>query len=280
MGKKKKNGLLKSSINKRELSVMLTDFLSSHCGSGFSLHKLFQNLKLSSHPLRMLCVDIINEMLEDGTIVRKHGSDEITYNGASQTMEGVFCRTSGGRNFVDTDDGIGIAIYDEDTMHALPGDRVKVGIHAKKRGSKKLHGNVIEIIKRSEKPFVGTLQMQHNVAFLDAPSAMLMTDIVIPASKLNGAKDGDKVVVKATGWPMDSRNPEGEVVDVLGAGGNNDTEMHAILAEYGLPYKYPENVEAAANKIDAGITPDEIAKREDFRDTFTVTIDPRDAKDF
>lgn len=280
MGKKKKNGLLKSSINKRELSVMLTDFLSSHRGSGYSLHKLFQNLKLSSHPLRMLCVDIINEMLEDGTIVRKHGSDEITYNGTSQTMEGVFCRTSGGRNFVDTDDGIGVAIYDEDTMHALPGDRVKVGIHAKKRGSKKLHGNVIEIIKRSEKPFVGTLQMQHNVAFLDAPSAMLMTDIVIPANKLNGAKDGDKVVVKATGWPMDSRNPEGEVVDVLGACGNNDTEMHAILAEYGLPYKYPENVEAAANKIDAGITPDEIAKREDFRDTFTVTIDPRDAKDF
>ena len=279
MGKKSKSGLLKSSINKRELSAMLIDFLSAHSGEGYTLHKLFQSLKLSSHPLRMLCVDIINEMLEDGTVVRKR-NDEITYNGTSQTMEGTFNRTSGGRNFVDTDDGIGIAIYDEDTLHALPGDRVKVGVHAKKRGSRKLHGNVIEIVKRSEKPFVGTLQMQHSVAFLDAPSAMLMTDIVIPADKLNGAKDGDKVVVRAIDWPKDSRNPVGEVVDVLGAGGNNDTEMHAILAEYGLPYKYPENVEAAADKISAGITPEEIAKREDCRDTFTVTIDPRDAKDF
>lgn len=279
MGKKSKSGLLKSSINKRELSAMLIDFLSAHSGEGYTLHKLFQSLKLSSHPLRMLCVDIINEMLEDGTVVRKR-NDEITYNGSSQTMEGTFNRTSGGRNFVDTDDGIGIAIYDEDTLHALPGDRVKVGVHAKKRGSRKLHGNVIEIVKRSEKPFVGTLQMQHSVAFLDAPSAMLMTDIVIPADKLNGAKDGDKVVVRAIDWPKDSRNPVGEVVDVLGAGGNNDTEMHAILAEYGLPYKYPENVEAAADKISAGITPEEIAKREDCRDTFTVTIDPRDAKDF
>lgn len=279
MGKKSKSGLLKSSINKRELSAMLIDFLSAHSGEGYTLHKLFQSLKLSSHPLRMLCVDIINEMLEDGTVVRKR-NDEITYNGATQTMEGTFNRTSGGRNFVDTDDGIGIAIYDEDTLHALPGDRVKVGVHAKKRGSRKLHGNVIEIVKRSEKPFVGTLQMQHSVAFLDAPSAMLLTDIVIPADKLNGAKDGDKVVVRAIDWPKDSRNPVGEVVDVLGAGGNNDTEMHAILAEYGLPYKYPENVEAAADKISAGITAEEIAKREDFRDTFTVTIDPRDAKDF
>lgn len=279
MGKKNKSGLLKSSINKRELTAMLTDFLSSHSGEGYTLHKLFQNLKLSSHPLRMLCVDIINEMLEEGTVVRKR-NDEITYNGSAQTMEGTFSRTSGGRNFVDTDDGIGIAIYDEDTLHALPGDRVKVGVHAKKRGSRKLHGNVIEIVKRSEKPFVGTVMMQHSVAFLDAPSALLMTDIVIPADKLNGAKDGDKVVVRAIDWPMDSRNPVGEVVDVLGEGGNNDTEMHAILAEYGLPYKYPENVEAAADKISADITPEEIAKREDFRDTFTVTIDPRDAKDF
>ena len=279
MGKKNKSGLLKSSINKREITDMVKQFLSARKGESFSLRKLFSGLKLTTHPLKMLCVDIVNSMIEDGTVVSK-SNGEITMSGTTHTMEGIFNRTSGGRNFVDTDDGIGISIYDEDTLHALPGDRVKVGVHAKRRGSRKLHGNVIEIVKRTDKPFVGNLQMQHSVAFLDAPAAMLQRDIVIPAAKLRGAKDGDKVVVRIVDWPMEERNPIGEVVDVLGQGGDNTTEMHAILAEYGLPYKYPENVEAAANKIDADITEEEIAQREDFRDTFTVTIDPRDAKDF
>lgn len=279
MGKKNKSGLLKSSINKREITDMVKQFLSARKGESFSLRKLFSGLKLTTHPLKMLCVDIVNSMIEDGTVVSK-SNGEITMSGTTHTMEGIFNRTSGGRNFVDTDDGIGISIYDEDTLHALPGDRVKVGVHAKRRGSRKLHGNVIEIVKRTDKPFVGNLQMQHSMAFLDAPAAMLQRDIVIPAAKLRGAKDGDKVVVRIVDWPMEERNPIGEVVDVLGQGGENNTEMHAILAEYGLPYKYPENVEAAANKIDAGITEEEIAQREDFRDTFTVTIDPRDAKDF
>lgn len=279
MGKKNKSGLLKSSINKREITDMVKQFLSARKGESFSLRKLFSGLKLTTHPLKMLCVDIVNSMIEDGTVVSK-SNGEITMSGTTHTMEGIFNRTSGGRNFVDTDDGIGISIYDEDSLHALPGDRVKVGVHAKRRGSRKLHGNVIEIVKRTDKPFVGNLQMQHSVAFLDAPAAMLQRDIVIPAAKLRGAKDGDKVVVRIVDWPMEERNPIGEVVDVLGQGGDNTTEMHAILAEYGLPYKYPENVEAAANKIDAGITEEEIAQREDFRNTFTVTIDPRDAKDF
>ena len=279
MGKKNKSGLLKSSINKREITDMVKQFLSAKKGESFSLRQLFSGLKLTTHPLKMLCVDIVNSMIEDGTVVSK-SNGEITMSGTTHTMEGIFNRTSGGRNFVDTDDGIGISIYDEDSLHALPGDRVKVGVHAKRRGSRKLHGNVIEIVKRTDKPFVGNLQMQHSVAFLDAPAAMLQRDIVIPAGKLRGAKDGDKVVVRIVDWPMEERNPIGEVVDVLGQGGDNNTEMHAILAEYGLPYKYPENVEAAANKIDAGITEEEIAQREDFRDTFTVTIDPRDAKDF
>ena len=222
MGKKSKSGLLKSSINKRELTDLITQFLSERKGESFSLRKLFQGMKLTTHPLKMLCVDILNSMLDEGTLVRKT-NDEITMAGAAHTMEGVFNRTSGGRNFVDTDEGIGISIYDEDTMHALPGDRVKVGVHAKRRGSRKLHGNVIEIIKRTDKPFVGNLQMQHSVAFLDAPAAMLQRDIVIPAERLGGAKDGDKVVVKILDWPMAERNPVGEVVDVLGQGGDNNT---------------------------------------------------------
>lgn len=278
MGKKSKSGLMKSSINKREVAEMTALFLRNHPGQAFPLKTLFRMLDLKTHPLRMLCVDVLNEMIDDGFITRNYEGD-ILYNGATHTAEGIFRRTKGGRNFVDTDDGVGISVYDEDTFHALPGDRVCVSIHAKKRGSSKLHGEVIEIVKRSEKPFVGTVQMHHNMAFLDLPNEQLLNDIVIPNENLHGAKQGDKVVVKVD-WPMSARNPVGEVLDVLGTEGDNNTEMHAILAEYGLPYKYPENVEAAANKIEAGITEEEIAKREDFRDTFTITIDPRDAKDF
>ncbi len=279
MGNKNKTRLLKSSINKRELIELVASFLSQHPGQSYSLKRLFSELNLSSHPLRMLCVDILNEMLESNYIARNH-EGEIIFNGAVHTTEGTFNRTAGGRNFVDTDDGVGISIYDEDTLHAMPGDRVRVSIHAKKRGSSKLHGEVIEIIRRSDRVYVGMLQVQHHVAFLNLPSGQLQNDIMIPVDKIKDAKSGDKVVVKVTDWPMSERNPIGEVVDVLGENGNNDTEMHAILAEYGLPYKYPEKVEDAANRIDAGIAEAEIAKREDFRDTFTITIDPRDAKDF
>lgn len=258
---------------------MLTEFLGRHPGRAFSLKSLFSEMGLTHQPLRMLCVDILNEMLNEGTIAR-NPDGEIVNNAHSHTVEGVFNRTAGGRNFVDTDDGVGISVYDEDTLHALPGDKVKVALFAKKRGSTKLHGEVIEIVKRREKPFVGTLQIHHSVAFLITSNSQLQSDIVIPVEKLKGAQNGEKVAVKVVDWPTSARNPIGEVIDVLGASGENETEMHAILAEYGLPYKYPENVEAAAAKIDAGITDEEVAKREDFRDTFTVTIDPRDAKDF
>ncbi|MBO7580039.1 MAG: RNB domain-containing ribonuclease [Bacteroidaceae bacterium] len=276
---KKESRLVKSSINKRELTNMVSDYLSKNKGRALALKNVFSEMGLTKHPLRMLCVDILNEMLEAGDIVKNRDGNFI-YRGTAHEVEGTFNRTSSGRNYVDTDDGMGISIYDEDTNHALPGDRVKVAIHAKKYGHHKLHGEVIEIVKHREKPFVGTLDVQHSVAFLTMPSGILQSDIIIPADKLKGAKNGQKVVVKVTDWPQGARNPIGEVLDVLGEEGDNNTEMHAILAEFGLPYKYPENVEAAANKLEAGITKEEIAQREDFRDTFTITIDPRDAKDF
>ncbi len=276
---KKESRLVKSSINKREMREMVGDYLHRNQGRQLALKNVFSEMGLTKHPLRMLCVDILNEMLEAGDLVKNHDGYFI-YRGTAHVVEGTFNRTSGGRNYVDTDDGMGISIYDEDTHHALPGDRVKVGIHAKKYGNHKLHGEVIEIVKRREKPFVGTLDVQHSVAFLSVPTGILQSDIVIPVEKLKGATNGQKVVVKVTDWPQEARNPIGEVIDVLGKEGDNNTEMHAILAEFGLPYKYPEKVEAAANQLDAGITPEEIAQREDFRDTFTITIDPREAKDF
>ena len=118
------------------------------------------------------------------------------------------------------------------------------------------------------------------MAFLETDSKFLANDIMIPRAKLKGGKQGDKAIVRITSWPEDDKNPLGEVVDILGKTGENTTEMHAILAEFGLPYRYPENVDKAAQKIDAGITPEEVAARIDMRDVLTFTIDPRDAKDF
>ena len=141
MGKKQKKALIKSSLNKRELTDMVKSFISGRPGEAFTLKQFFSALKLTSHPLRMLCVDILNELLDDNYITRNH-EGEILFNGTAHTAEGTFKRTPGGRNFVDTDDGVGISIYDEDTRHAMPGDRVRVSIHAKRRGSTKLHGEV------------------------------------------------------------------------------------------------------------------------------------------
>ena len=139
---------------------------------------------------------------------------------------------------------------------------------------------MIEIIEPKDQVFIGTLNVERDYAALVTDSKFLAADIIIPRSKLKGGKSGDKAIARIVQWRDEEMNPRGEVVDILGRKGENTAEMHAILAEFGLPYKYPDNVEKAADKIDAGITPEEVAKREDFRGVTTFTIDPRDAKDF
>ncbi len=269
----------KAVINKKTVRSRVENFLSLHPGGYFTLKQLFRSLKFTTHPLKMLCVDVLNEMLENDEVVRNEDG-EVSYNGHAQVCEGVFKRTTGGRNFVDLPDGVGVGIYDEDTLHALPGDKVRVSLFAKKRESQKLHGQVIEIVQRNDKPVIGELQVGKTGAYLIARDGSLPFDIFIPLDQLKGGRTGDKALVAVTGWPETERNPQGKVVDVLGKSGENNTEMHAILAEFNLPYKYPENVEAAAERISPQIPAEEIARREDFRDVLTFTIDPRDAKDF
>lgn len=193
---------------------------------------------------------------------------------------GTFVRRSNGKNSVITDeDSEAIFVAERNSLHALNGDRVKVHVAARRRGQEP-EAEVIEIIEKKEQTFIGVLEVERNVAFLKTDSKFLACDIFIPRSKLKGGKTGDKAIVRITEWPEDSKNPRGEVIDILGKNGDNTTEMHAILAEFGLPYKYPKNVEDAADKIGAGITPEEIGRREDFRSVTTFTIDPKDAKDF
>ena len=156
---------------------------------------------------------------------------------------------------------------------------MKVQLFAKRRGAEP-EGEVVEIIESKERQFVGKLQVMKGFAFLVTENKTLANDIFIPKDKLKGGKDGDKAIVRIVEWPKEAKNPMGEVIDILGTAGQNNAEMHAILAEFGLPYKYPQAVERAAEKISDQIAEEEIAKREDFRPITTFTIDPKDAKDF
>ncbi len=198
----------------------------------------------------------------------------------SNMTTGVFVRRANGKNSVITDDDQEtIMVAERNSMHALNGDRVRVNITAHRQGVEP-EAEVIEIIEKKDQTFIGTLQVDKHFGYLLTDSKYLATDIFIPKNCLKGGKTGDKAIVRITGWPGDAKNPKGQVVDILGKTGENNAEIHAILAEFGLPYKYPENVTAAAEKIDAGITPEVVAAREDMRDVPTFTIDPADAKDF
>ncbi len=198
----------------------------------------------------------------------------------SNFMSGTFVRRSNGKNSVVTDtDGESIFVAERNSMHALNGDKVKVSVWAARRGAEP-EAEVVEIIEKAEQVFIGVLEVERGYAIMQTDSKYLATDIFIPKNKLKGGKTGDKVVARITSWPEKANMPQGEVIDVLGKEGENNAEIHAILAEFGLPYRYPESVERAAKKIDDGVTPEEIARREDMRQVLTFTIDPKDAKDF
>ena len=281
MGKKKEKREKKAGkrISKKQLSDLLTDYLHEKGNESVSLKKIFQQLRLTTHPLKRLCMDLLDELKEDDYITEtEHHVYRLHQRGVEMT--GRFVRKSNGKNsFIPDDGGDPIFIAERNSAHAMNNDRVRIACYARRRG-KTAEGEVLEILERAADSIVGTLEVTRNYAFLLTENRTLANDIFIPKDKLKGGKTGDKAVVKITEWPDKAKNPIGQVVDILGRAGENNTEMHAILAEFGLPYSYPENVEAAADKIPDEIPAEEIARREDFRRITTFTIDPRDAKDF
>jgi len=158
-------------------------------------------------------------------------------------------------------------------------DTVQVYIFPRRKG-RKLEGEITKIVERNKTTFVGIVELQKNYAFVRASDFRVYKDFFIPKEKINNAQDGDKVIVEMNDWPSDADSPYAEIIEVLGKPGEHNTEIHSILAEYGLPYEFPAEVESYANKLDTSIKPEEIAKRRDMRDTLTFTIDPKDAKDF
>lgn len=266
-------------LTKRDIYSFLIDFFESQPGKSFTTKQVFAALCLTTHAPKMVCLDVLDQLLLEDRIAR-------TDNGAyhfvvrTQTMEGIFRRRSNGRNVVEPlDGGKSILVFERNSHHALDGDQVRVTLLAKRRSHAR-EAMVTEVVKRAHDTFVGRLKVEKQYGFLITESRILAQDIFIPKGVLGKGRTGDKAVVKITEWPDDAKSPIGKVIDVLGKSGENNAEMHSILVEYGLPYKYPERVEQAANAIDPGITPEEIARREDFREVTTFTIDPRDAKDF
>ncbi len=228
----------------------------------------------------MLAIDALDEMCWDDYL-SKTGEGEYRLNTKGQVQEGTFIRKANGKNsFLPDGGGTPIFVSERNSMFALSGDRVRVAMMARRQKHIK-EAMVTDILSHKTDQAVGKLKVEKDFAFLITEGNIFVHDILIPKKKLKGGKDGEKAVVRITQWPSkESKNIVGEVIDVLGKEGDNNVEMHAILAQYGLPYKYPKNVEEAAEKIDPGITPEEISRREDFRDVFTCTIDPKDAKDF
>ena len=276
---KKKEKKAGKHMKKSELAELLMTWMQMRPGEDFAIKQIFRGLNLTTHPLKMLCMDILHEMVEDDFLqVMENG--HIKQNNHGIILTGKFQRKSNGKNTFIPDDGSeSIFIAERNSGHAMHGDKVKISLTAKRKG-RKVEGEVIEILERAKETFVGTLKVDKHYAFLLTEDRTLANDIFIPRDMLKGGKDGDKAVVKVTKWPEDAKNPIGKVIDILGQAGDNTTEMHAILAEFGLPYVYPKAVEAAADKISDIITPEDYAEREDFRDITTFTIDPKDAKDF
>ncbi len=277
MAKGKKGG--KRRITKQVMTDKIVTLFNTHPGETYSFKQVFKELRLDTHPLKMLAIDTMEELAWDD-VLQKVADNAYKLATNDQVMEGTFRAKANGRNSI-VPDGSDKAVFvaERNSMFALDGDRVKFCMMAR-RPNHIREAQVVEIVQRKKTQFVGRLRVDGELAFL-TPQETMAVGIIIPKKKLHGGKTDDRVVAKVIEWPDEQhRSILAEVVDVLGKAGDNDVEMNTILAQYGLPYKYPKAVEEAAEKISAEITEEEIARREDFRDTFTCTIDPHDAKDF
>lgn len=277
MGKTGKKGGKR--LKKKELAKMLMELFQNNPAEVYDIKRIFRDLKLDTHPAKLLCMDLLEDLAMDDYI-KETEKLHFRLNTTGQVFEAIFNRKANGKNTVTPlDGGEPVLVAERNSLHAMGGDKVKVTLLARRKHHVR-EAQVVEILERNDKSFVGKLEVRKDFAFLLTEDRTLANDIFIPKKALKGGKSGDKAVVKITEWPEHAKNPIGKVVDILGQSGDNTTEMHSILAEYGLPYAYPKSVEDEAEKIDPGITAEEIGLREDLREVTTFTIDPRDAKDF
>ncbi|MBP6436546.1 MAG: ribonuclease R [Paludibacteraceae bacterium] len=266
-------------MKKKDIAINMMEVFKESPYKLFNYKQLASAINVKSQTDKRNVQQVLNELAELGSI-EEMDRGKYRFSSKSKFVIGIIDKNSNGKtHLIPEDGGEKIFIADRNVNRAMKNDTVKVLLYAARK-NRQPEGEVVEIIKRSRETFVGVLSIKNNVAFVIIDNRILNADIYIPMDKLNGAKDGQKVLVKMTDWTPNAKSPFGEISDVLGEVGENNTEMHAILAEFGLPYSYPEELERMAKNIDAGITPEEVAKRIDMRSITTFTIDPRDAKDF
>lgn len=276
---KKSKGKERKRLTKSEMIKRIEKFFNERPSNIYNYKQVSRGIDAKTEPEKCEVARILQQMCSDRFLCE---ADPGRYrrNPKKDLREGTFQRKGHGGHFIIPEGGgEPIAVKEEDSLHALTGDKVEYVLLTKRRRHD-LEGRVSGIKERAEHTFVGVLEVKKHYAFLVTNNRVLDCDIYIPLDKLHGALDGDKVVARITSWEPWENNPVGEVVDKLGTPGENNTEMHAILAEFGLPYRYPQKVEEAADKISDELPADEIARREDFRGVTTFTIDPKDAKDF
>lgn len=278
MSKKKKPKKTQgNSLNHRILEVFRKDPTQS-----FNYKQVSKRLDVKQTSKRKLIGKILYELFDKGHLIEeKPGRFKLEPSAANlQTMVGKVDMTQGGTAYIEVE-GLPDDIYisEQNIGTALHGDLVEVSLIKVKRNGKPI-GKIEKVVERAMTDFVGTIEKSLKYAFLVPDSKRMPVDIFIPLSKLNGAENGEKAIARMTDWPSDADSPFGEIIQVLGKPGENETEMHAILAEYGLPAKFPKEIVEEAEKIDTAIKASEIKKRRDMRKVTTFTIDPVDAKDF
>lgn len=270
----------KSNPYKEALTRLIVDVFEKSGNKILNYKQVSAKLNLSDTDSKVAIADILTEGSQRG-LFEQPSKGKFKLAQLRVYITGKVDMTADGSAYIVPEDELENDIYiaPRKLRQALHGDIVKVHVYERRKGNKR-EGEVVEILERAKMDFTGTIDISTSYAFFLADDRKMLNDIFVPLDNLNGAKDGEKVVVSIIEWPKNAKNPIGKVKTILGKKGENDTEMNAILADYGFPLSFPKEVEAAAENIDGTITADEIAKRRDFRDTLTFTIDPADAKDF
>ncbi len=271
---KKKNLAIKNILSQLVQEVFVKNLTQT-----FNYKQVSAKLNIDDNDTRQIIQEIILDMANKGSLEQvEKGKFQLKQK--PNHVDGIIDMAQNGSAYLMVD-GMDedIFIAPRKLRNALHGDKVKVFVYAKRNG-KYLEGEVLEILERAKTEFTGTIQLNQKFAFLVPDNKKMLHDIFIPLDALNGANDGDKALAKITEWPLNAKNPIGEITAILGKQGLNATEMNAVLAEYGFPLEFPKIVELESNAISTEISTAEIKKRRDFRNTLTFTIDPFDAKDF
>ncbi|MBN1250840.1 MAG: ribonuclease R [Bacteroidales bacterium] len=280
MGHKKKDKKKNlPSYNRITLKKFILDIFRNNPTMLYNYKQISKILDITDNETKKLITRVFYDLVESGNVEELY-TGKFKFISSGSYITGIVDMTRRGTAYIISDEiSEDVFISQNNLIHALHGDEVKVSLYARRK-KHNLEGEVVEILNHAKTTFVGIVDLSKNFAFLIVESKNMPYDIFIPITKLNGAKNGEKAIAKITEWPKNAKNPFGEIVEVLGKPGNNDVEMHAILAEFELPFKFPEFINSEAEKIEDKISDEEIKKRRDFRDIITFTIDPKDAKDF